>query len=87
MNIQDNLKKIGIVTSNKNIGSRYSWQDLAVRYWNDLKISGKPNKNWFKLFKTGKVGVLQSAYSVTMDAGVTNPEFYFYKVYWNKIKQ
>ena len=86
MNIQEQLKELGIVTSKKNIGTRYEWQDLAVRYWNDLKISGKPNKNWFRLFKTGNVGVLQSAYSVTIDANVTNPELYFYKIYWNKRK-
>ncbi|MCK9370724.1 hypothetical protein M0R04_12515 [Candidatus Dojkabacteria bacterium] len=68
---------------NKRQGGIYKWQDLAVDYWKKLNIQGKPNKNWFRFFKIadmkGKVGLLSSVYSVTVDANTTILNYIFTK--------
>ena len=84
MNIEELLKNNGLKLS-KHAGASYEWQDHAVRMWTDLKISGKPTKNWFKLFrdayKKDMKRKLDKTYSIVADAKTYKPEFYFYKVF------
>lgn len=90
MNLKEQLEQQGVKFFKKN-NTSYTWQVLAVDMWKKLNITGLPTKNWFKLFKTTfkleKQGLLHTAYSITADARVSRPELYFYKVYWNKLKQ
>jgi hypothetical protein len=86
MNIQELLENNGLKIS-KRSGATYEWQEHAVRMWNDLKISGKPTKNWFKLFrdayKNKKQGKLSRVYSIVADVNANKPDYYFYKVFNN----
>lgn len=84
MDILEELQNNGLKISKKH-GGTYEWQDTAVRFWKELKISGKPSTGWFKLFKLAfakkKQGLLNTTYSVVADANTYNPEHYFYKVF------
>ena len=65
----------------------YEWQDHAARMAKKLGIY-KPSKNWFKLFKEAykknKKGLLDITYSAISDLPKTDPERYFFKVFWLK---
>jgi len=66
-------------------GAVYKWQDYASRRAKELGI--KPTPSWFKFFKNGKPGLLESTFCAVVDANCKDPEKYFYKVYRIKEKR
>lgn len=88
MNLQEILSEQGVSYNKKNVGATYKWQVDAYDMWKKLNCKGKPNANWFRLFKlaykTGTEGLIQSTYSSMADIVCYNPEYYFYKVFRNK---
>ncbi len=71
-------------------GCSYEWQDHAVRVAKKLNIS-KLSKQWFSFFKSAHKknlqGMIDAVYTSISDLPSSNQELYFYKVFWNKVKE
>lgn len=64
-------------------GTKYPWQDEAIRIWQEIGLRGSPSGSFFKLFKLayqkGEQGKLATCLSYCKDAeGIKNMERLFY---------
>lgn len=59
-------------------GAKYSWQDVAVRWWTKLSLKGKPTASWFKLFRDDRK-TIERACSFSQDSNSRDLEKL---VYW-----